>query len=59
MTYADAAEALGLSEAAIRVAVHRARTRYGKLLRKEVAATVGEESEVDDELRYLLAVLSG
>ena len=58
ISYADAAEALVLSEAAVRVAVHRARTRYGKLLRKVVAATVTNESEIDDELRYLLAVLS-
>jgi DNA-directed RNA polymerase specialized sigma24 family protein len=58
ISYADAADALHLSEAAVRVAVHRARTRYGKLLRKVVAATVSDDSEVDDELRYLLAVLS-
>jgi RNA polymerase sigma-70 factor (ECF subfamily) len=58
ISYTDAAEALVLSEAAVRVAVHRARTRYGKLLRKVVAATVTNESEIDDELRYLLAVLS-
>ena len=43
---------------AVRVAVHRLRQRYGDLLRREVAHTVASEAEVDEELRYLLRVLS-
>ena len=34
------------------------RERYRALLREEVAETVGGENEIDDELRYLCAVLS-
>jgi RNA polymerase sigma factor (sigma-70 family) len=55
--YPRLAGQLGVSEGAIRVAVHRMRQRYGRLLREEVARTVGDTSDVDDELRYLLAAL--
>ncbi len=56
--YALISQRLGLSEGAVRVAVHRLRQRYGELLRHEVAQTVADEAEVDEELRYLLQVLS-
>ena len=39
------------------VAVHRLRRRYGKRLREEIAATVDEPAEVDDEIRDLFAAL--
>jgi RNA polymerase sigma-70 factor (ECF subfamily) len=55
--YPRLAGQLGVSEGAIRVAVHRMRQRYGRLLREEVARTVGDTSDVDDELRYLLTAL--
>ncbi len=58
MVYADISKALGLSEGAVRVAVHRLRQRYGELLREEVAQTVASADEVEEELRYLLQVLS-
>jgi len=54
---ADAAERLGLSEGAVKVAVHRLRQRYRKLLREAVAETVSDEANLDDEMRYLVAVL--
>jgi len=38
--------------------VHRLRERYRALLREEVAETVSEANEIDDELRYLCAALS-
>ena len=41
----------------MRVAVHRLRRRYGELLRTEIAATVDEPGEVDDEIRDLFAAL--
>ncbi|MFO0980405.1 MAG: sigma-70 family RNA polymerase sigma factor [Planctomycetota bacterium] len=56
--YARAAAALGLTEGAVRVAVHRLRRRYGELLRVLVAETVVDPREVDDELRNLLAALA-
>jgi RNA polymerase sigma factor (sigma-70 family) len=57
--YAKIGAALGLSESAVTVTVHRMRKRYGALLREEIAATVADETEVDDELRYLMQVVSG
>ncbi len=57
--YAELGRALGMSEGSVRVAVHRLRQRYRELLRAEIAQTVSTEQEVDDELRYLFAALSG
>ena len=58
-TYAEAGQELGLSEGAVKVEVHRLKKRYGELLRKEVAKTVGHASEVEEEVRYLIDVLAG
>lgn len=55
--YAQAAEQLGLTEGALKVAVHRLRQRFGELLRAEVARTVSTPAEVDKELRYLIEVV--
>jgi RNA polymerase sigma-70 factor (ECF subfamily) len=57
--YEGVATELGLSSSTIAVQVHRLRKRYGELVREEVAHTVGHPSEVEDELRHLLGVLSG
>lgn len=53
---ADVARALGLSETAVKVAIHRLRARFRELIRAEVAATVGDPEEVSGELRHLIAV---
>jgi RNA polymerase sigma factor (sigma-70 family) len=45
----------GMSEGAVKVAVHRLRRRYRDLLREEIAQTVGNPEEVDDEIRNLFA----
>jgi RNA polymerase sigma factor (sigma-70 family) len=55
--YAQAAERLAMTEGALRVAVHRLRQRFGELLRAEVAHTVATPAEVEEELRYLIAVV--
>jgi len=55
--YSKIAARLGMSEAAVRVAVHRLRRRYGILLRREIASTVEDRAEVDDEIRALFAAL--
>lgn len=52
--YASIAAECRMSEAAVRVAVHRMRVRYRELLRREVAQTVCSEADVADELRLLL-----
>jgi len=49
---------LGISEGALRVAVHRLRKRYREALRAEIAETVSEPELVEGEIRYLLAVLA-
>jgi RNA polymerase sigma factor (sigma-70 family) len=51
--YAGVAQALKLSEGAVRVAAHRLRKRYRELLREEVAQTVADDAEVEDEIRAL------
>lgn len=48
---------LDMSAAAVRTAVHRLRRRYTELVREEIAATVLDPTEVDDEIRFLLAAL--
>jgi DNA-directed RNA polymerase specialized sigma24 family protein len=57
--YAGVAAELGLTEGALKVAVHRLRQHYRELLRTEVADTVARPEDVDDELRHLIAVISG
>lgn len=57
-TYAEIGARLGLSQSAVKVTVHRLRQRYGELLREEIAHTVAEPGEIEEELRYLFAVVS-
>ena len=57
--YADIATTLNMSEGAVKVAVHRLRQRYGELVRAEIAQTVTNQHEADEELSYLFAVLRG
>jgi RNA polymerase sigma-70 factor (ECF subfamily) len=58
-TYAAVAARLGTTEGAARVAAHRLRRRYGELLRQEIAATLADPTEIDDEIRDLFAALGG
>ena len=57
--YEELAGKLGLTEGAVKSAVHRLRQRYRQLLRDEIAQTVAGPAEVDEELRHLVAVLGG
>ncbi len=56
--YAVVAARLGMSEGAVKVAVHRLRRRFRELLRDEIGHTVATPEEVDGEIRYLFAALS-
>jgi RNA polymerase sigma factor (sigma-70 family) len=58
VSYAHAADSLGMNEGAVKVAVHRLRKRYRELLRAEIAQTVTTASEIEAELRDLFAALS-
>jgi len=55
---AEAAVKLGLTEGAVKVAVHRLRKRFRELVRSDIAQTVGDPALVQEELRYLVEVLS-
>lgn len=56
--YADAAAKTGLTEPAVRVAVHRLRRRYRELLRDELAQTLSDPTHVDEEMRALFTAFS-
>lgn len=58
LSYAELGAWIGLSEGAVKVAVHRLRQRYRELLRAEIAETVDSPAEVDDEIRHLFTALS-
>jgi DNA-directed RNA polymerase specialized sigma24 family protein len=58
-SYAARATALGTTEGAVKVAVHRLRGRLAELVREEVAATVAGAEDVDAELQDLFAALGG
>lgn len=57
--YVELGARLGLSEGAVKVAVHRLRARYRELLREEIAGTLEDPARVDEELRDLFAALAG
>ena len=56
--YRDIASALGMTEGAARVAVHRLRRRFRDLLREEIAHTVDGDAQVEEELRFLRQTLA-
>lgn len=55
ISYADLSQRLALSEGALRTAVSRLRSRWRQQIRELVAETVSRESDVQDELRTLIA----
>jgi DNA-directed RNA polymerase specialized sigma24 family protein len=55
--YSEAAGRLGLPENTVKSLVHRMRKRYRVLLRSEIARTVDDPAEIDEEIRYLMRVL--
>ena len=56
--YAQAAVALQLTEGAVRVAVHRLRGRYRELLRAEIAQTLSDSAQADEEMQALFSALA-
>ena len=56
--YAALAREMNTSEGALKVAVHRLRKRYRELFRQEIADTVADPADVEDELRFLALVLT-
>jgi RNA polymerase sigma-70 factor (ECF subfamily) len=56
--YAEIAARLGLTEAAVKMAMHRLRARYQHLLREEIAKTVASSDDVEAEIRDLFAAFA-
>lgn len=54
---AEASVKLRMTEAAIRVALHRMRKRLGQLIREQILATVQTAADVDDEIKKLMQIL--
>jgi RNA polymerase sigma-70 factor (ECF subfamily) len=48
---------LGMTENAVNAAVHRLRKRYREILQEQIAATLDDSSESDDEIRSLFEAL--
>jgi RNA polymerase sigma factor (sigma-70 family) len=57
-TLADTAQRLGMSENAVKVAVHRLRQRFRAVFREEIAETVDKPEHVDEETRHVVEALS-
>jgi RNA polymerase sigma-70 factor (ECF subfamily) len=55
----ETAKSLGMEEGAVRVAIHRLRKRYRILLREEIAQTLSDPAQAEEELRALFGAFSG
>ena len=55
---AEVAKTLVMEEGAVRAAIHRLRKRYRVLLRDEIAQTLADESQVDEEMRTLFGAFA-
>jgi RNA polymerase sigma factor (sigma-70 family) len=58
VSYANLSTELGIAESAVKKQLHNMRQRYRSLLRDEVAHTVADPAEVEDEIRHLCAALA-
>jgi DNA-directed RNA polymerase specialized sigma24 family protein len=56
--YDTVASKLNLASGSVKLLVHRLRRRYGMFVREEVRQTLVNESDLEDELRYLVELLS-
>jgi RNA polymerase sigma factor (sigma-70 family) len=56
--YRKTAKELKMAEGSVRVAVHRLRRRYRRLLRDEIGQTVAAEDQIDEEMGHLFAALA-
>src|SRR5436190_15059001 len=55
---AETAAQVDMSEEALKVAIHRLRKRFRSLVRLEVAQTLHDPADLDDEMRHLVAALA-
>jgi RNA polymerase sigma factor (sigma-70 family) len=57
ISQAEAARALAMTEGAVKVLIHRLRKKFGELLRAELAQTLRDPAQADEELAHLIAAL--
>jgi RNA polymerase sigma-70 factor (ECF subfamily) len=57
-TYAQTAERLGMTEQAIKVAIHRLRERYRAKVEEEIAQTVEDPARIEEEIQQLFEALA-
>ena len=58
VSYKEIGARLDMTESAIKSFIHRMRRRHREIVREEIAHTVSQPEEIDEEIRYLLTVLS-
>lgn len=58
MQYSEIAVKFGTTEGAARVKIHRLRKRYRQRLREEIARTLADGQDVEEEIRSLFSALS-
>ena len=58
VSYTNLSATLGVTETAVKKQLHNLRQRYRWLLRDQVAHTVADPAEVEDEIRHLCAALA-
>ena len=54
----EVAKSLGISATAAKVAIHRLRKRFRELVRHEITQTIDDSTDVEEELSYLISVVS-
>ena len=57
LSQAEAAHTLGMTEGAIKVAIHRLRRDFRAAIKNEIAQTVKDRAQIDEEMKCLLAAL--
>jgi len=57
VSYQEIADQLDMGVNSVRSAIFRLRQKYARTFRNEIAQTVGNEGEIDDEIQALLASL--
>jgi RNA polymerase sigma-70 factor (ECF subfamily) len=58
LPYGQVAQELGMTEGAVKVAAHRLRQRLRELVCEEIARTVDDSENIEDEIRALFAALA-
>jgi RNA polymerase sigma-70 factor (ECF subfamily) len=58
-SYAEIALAVGVSQSNVKMTVSRYRNRYGILLREEIARTVNDPADIEQEITTLIEALAG